>query len=182
MLRKFFPSVVITILLLSTGLISCNQHLNNGDNGVISFDTARAAQSVIPIQEAIAFQRSFIRTRSELSKLTNDTSYLLQNFNLPNGEAFTKDALLLLLNQKDADGVRFYYGKDTKGVVRLVLLPVTKDGKVIYTKLIGSSRSVTGLDSSVTGVKAKALNAGNNDEAVETGQTCPPCLIDPQQP
>lgn len=182
MLRKFFPSVVFTLLLLSTGLISCNQHLNNDDKRGISFDTVRAAQSVIPIQEAIAFQQSFIRTRSELSKLTKDTNFLAENFNLPNGEAFTKDALLLLLSQKDADGVRFYYGKDSKGVVRLVLLPVTKDGKVIYTKLIGSSRLVTGRDTTVTGVKAKALNEDNKNEAVETGQTCPPCLIDPQQP
>lgn len=181
MLRKFSPLGAVIILLLLVSLYSCNDHNRNeeGNKGGISFDTANAAKSVIPISQAIAFQQSFINTRGELGKLTKDTSFLAKNFNIPNGEAFTKDALLLLLSQKDADGVRFYYGKDSKGVVRLVLLPITKDGKVIYTKLITSAATIPPRDTTGAALKARALS-DETDEAVETGQTCPPCLINPE--
>ena len=91
---------------------------------------------------------------------------------MPNGEAFSKDAILLLLSQKEATGIRVYYGKDSKGVVRLVLLPVRNDGSVIYNKLITSGQPAPDSVS-------RALSS--TAEAVETGQTCPPCLIDAQQ-
>jgi len=100
---------------------------------------------------------------------------------VPNSESFTKDALLLLLSQKGADGIRFYYGKDKKGVVRLVMLPVTKEGKDIYTKLIASSTTKLNTDSSAPKFNTRDAAAETNAEAVETGQTCPPCLIDPKQ-
>lgn len=181
MLRNFSISIGM-ILLVSVLLYSCNDHNFNqpGNTGEIKFDTAVAARSVIPISQAIAFQQSFINTRTELSKLTRDTTFLTKNFNLPNGEAFSKDALLLLLSQKDADAVRVYYGKDSKGVVRLVLLPITKDGKVIYNKLITSSSTNPPRDTTKTALKSNAVN-DSDAEAVETGQTCPPCLINPQQ-
>ncbi len=179
MIKKNSPAGVIAIILLLTSIISCNNIRNRDVNG-LAFDTSRAARFIIPISEAIALQDSFITTRSELSKLTRDTTFLTKNFNLPNAETFTKDALLLLLSQKNADGIRFYYGKDSNGVVRLVLLPVTKDGKDIYTKLITSSRNQLNIDSSAPGFRSgvHALDTTDN-EAVETGQTCPPCLITP---
>lgn len=183
MLQKFSPAGAIIILFLLTVLISCKDNIRNGgsgNNGGITFDTARASKYIIPITEAITLQKNFITTRIEVSRKVTDT-FLTGNFNLPNSESFTKDALLLLLNQKGADGIRFYYGKDKKGVVRLVMLPVTKEGKDIYTKLIASSTTKLNTDSSAPRVNTRDATAENNAEAVETGQTCPPCLIDPRQ-
>lgn len=173
---KFSPSGATTLLLLLIVFYSCkeNQHKENGIRNGYNFDTARAAKSVIPIKEAVLLQQSFINTRRELEKLIKDTSFLSKNFNIPNGEAFTKDALLLLLSQKEADGVRLYYGKDSKGVVRLVLLPIRKDGTVIYTKLLSTGRSNS--DSAGSASRAAPIDEA---DAVETGQTCPPCLIQP---
>jgi len=172
MQRKFSPAASIVLFALMV-LLGCQQNQGGGNNdGTLKFDTAIAAKSVIPIAEAVTLQQNFIRTFGEVKKLIRDTSYLTKNFNIPNGEAFSKDALLLLLSQKEATGIRVYYGKDSKGVVRLVLLPVRKDGSVIYNKLIASGKPAPDSASS-------ALSSAV--QAVETGQTCPPCLIDAQQ-
>ena len=98
--------------------------------GTIPFDARRAAESVISIDTAKQYQANFIRTRETVGRFIPDTNYLRQNFNLPNAEFFTRDAIILLLNQTGADGVRIYYGKDNAGVVRLVLLPVDKNGRI----------------------------------------------------
>lgn len=177
MKSKLSPAGVLTFLLVVTLLAGCK--VDNGDKTDTDyrFDTTVAAKSVIPLMEATQLQQSFINGRTDLGKLITDTGYLSKNFNIPNGEAFSKDALLLLLSQKEADGVRMYYGKDVKGVVRLVLMPIRKDGSVIYTRLIGSRKS--GQDSSQTS-KSTINNDGDDDddEAVETGQTCPPCILE----
>ncbi len=183
MLKKNSPAVAINILFLLTGLMSCKENIRNGgdgNKGGITFDTARASRYVISINEAIALQKSFITTRIDVGRKITDT-FLIENFNVPNSESFTKDALLLLLSQKGADGIRFYYGKDKKGVVRLVMLPVTKEGKDIYTKLIASSTTKLNTDSSAPKFNTRDAAAETNAEAIETGQTCPPCLIDPKQ-
>ncbi|MEO5995246.1 MAG: hypothetical protein ABIN89_01035 [Chitinophagaceae bacterium] len=169
---KFSPAAAIILFLSLMALFSCKQNQNGGNvNDTFKFDSATAAKSVIPIAEAVTLQQSFISTYGEVKKLIRDTSYLAKNFNIPNGEAFSKDAILLLLSQKEAVGIRVYYGKDSKGVVRLVLLPVRKDGSVIYNKLITGGKPAP--DSA-----SRALSSAF--EAVETGQTCPPCLIDVQ--
>ena len=73
--------------------------------------------------------------------MIGDTSYLGKNFNLPNAETFTRDAIILLLNQTGADGVKVYYGRDNAGVVRLVLLPVDKNGRDIQAILINRGQT-----------------------------------------
>lgn len=173
MQRKFLPAAAIILFFSLMVLPGCRQNQNGGNtDDTFNFDSATAAKSVIPIAEAVTLQQSFLSTFGEVKKLIRDTGYLSKNFNVPNGEAFSKDAILLLLSQKEAAGIRVYYGKDAKGVVRLVLLPVRKDGSVIYKKLITGGKPVPDSVSSALSSAA---------EAVETGQTCPPCLIDAQQ-
>ncbi|MBC7903839.1 MAG: hypothetical protein H7Y27_10465 [Gemmatimonadaceae bacterium] len=162
---------IITVLLVSGFLL--NSCKDAGD-GKILLDEKRAAEQVIPIVKAKELQRQFIAGRAELGKLVTDTSFLSKHFDLPNAESFNRDAISLLLNQPGADGIRVYYGRDENGKVRLVLLPVDKNGKDIVNKLTGKPVAVT-----LPGVStAKAFD--EDGEAVETGQICPPCIIDGQ--
>ena len=132
-------------------------------------DEARARRSIIGIDTAIQYQQRFVQTRSALK----DTGFLNKNFNIPNAESFSRDAIILLLNQQGADGIRIYYGKDNLGKIRLVLLPIDSAGKDIKTKLVSTKTTsrVQG-DSS-----APAKQSGDDGEAIEKGQTCPPCEI-----
>jgi hypothetical protein len=159
-------------LLVAALIAGCN---NNGNDGKIPFDESRARESVISIEQARQYQRNFLTTRDTLRRLLPDTSFLTKNFNLPNAESFTRDAIILLLNQTNADGIRIYYGKDNAGVVRLVLLPVDKSGKDIQTTLIerGQTRAI-----SIPGIPSANAAPPAEAQAVENGQTCPPCLID----
>jgi len=70
-----------------------------------------------------------------------------------------------LLNQKGADGIRIYFGRDEKGQVRLVLLPVDKNGKDIRVKLLD--------DKNITQKAGAAPPDDIDGEAVEAGQRCP---------
>ena len=163
-----------TILLTAFIWAGCNNNNGAGD-GKIPFDERRAAQSVISIDTAKQFQTDFISTREALGRLIGDTGFLKQNFNIPNAESFTRDAIILLLNQTGADGVRVYYGKDKTGVVRLVLLPVDKNGNDIKTVLIdrGQTKAI-----SIPGIQSAQAAPFAEEQAVENGQTCPPCIID----
>jgi hypothetical protein len=142
--------------------------------GKIPLDERRAAESVISIDTAKQYQTNFIRTRDSLRRLLRDTSFLRQNFNLPNAEFFTRDAIILLLNQTGADGIRIYYGKDNTGVTRLVLLPVDKNGKDIQAILI--QRQTNAI--SIPGIQSAQAAPPSEFQAIENGQTCPPCIID----
>ena len=170
---KLSRLLVACSLVIALLVVSCNQQ--NAGDGKMPFDQARAQQSVISIDTAKQYQANFIRTRDSLRKLPGDTSFLGQNFNLPNAESFSRDALILLLNQTGADGVRVYYGKDNAGVVRLVLLPVDKNGRDIQAVLIerGQTQAI-----SIPGISSAQAAPPSQFQAVENGQTCPPCLID----
>jgi hypothetical protein len=167
--RFLFPS----FLLIAFTWAGCND--NNDGAGKIPFDERRAEQSVIPIDTAKSYQANFISTRETLRKLLADTNFLNRNFNLPNAETFTRDAIILLLNQTGADGIKMYYGKDNAGVVRLVLLPVDKNGRDIQNVLI-DRRQANAI--SIPGIPSAQAAPPSEAQAVENGQTCPPCIID----
>ena len=94
---KLSRLLVACSLVIALVVVSCNQQ--NAGDGKIPFDQARAQQSVISIDTAKQYQANFIRTRDSLRKLPVDTSFPGENFNLPNAESFSRDALILLLNQ-----------------------------------------------------------------------------------
>lgn len=168
-------SFLVLFLFLSFTLIWVGCNDNGVAGGGIPFDQRRAAESVISIDTAKIYQANFIRTRQELGRLISDTTYLTRNFNLPNAESFTRDAIILLLNQKGADGIRVYYGKDEKGVVRMVLLPVDKNGRDIQAVLVerGQTNAL-----SIPGIQSAQAAPPSEMQAIENGQTCPPCIID----
>lgn len=158
-------------LFIAFILKACN---DNRDNGQIPYDEKRAQESVISIEQARRYQQSFLTTRDSLRRLLTDTTFLSKNFNLPNAESFTRDAIILLLNQQGADGIRIYYGKDNAGVVRLVLLPIDKNGKDIQTTLIERGQTTA---ISIPGIPGAQAAPPPQAQAVENGQTCPPCII-----
>ena len=171
---KQSPFVILTSLLIAFTWAGCNDN-NGGASVKIPFDERRAEQSVIPIDTAKSYQANFISTRDTLRKLLGDTNFLSKNFNLPNAETFTRDAIILLLNQTGADGIKIYYGKDNAGVVRLVLLPVDKNGRDIQNVLI-DRRQANAV--SIPGIPGAQAAPPSEAQAVENGQTCPPCIID----
>jgi hypothetical protein len=165
----------LAVLFIAFIWSGCQNDQGGLNAGKIPLDERRAAESVISIDTAKQYQANFIRTRDSLRRLLRDTSFLRQNFNLPNAEFFTRDAIILLLNQTGADGVRIYYGKDNTGVTRLVLLPVDKNGKDIQAILIqrGQTNAI-----SIPGIQGAQAAPTSEFQAIENGQTCPPCIID----
>lgn len=161
------PVLPLTMLFLVAGLalIGCT-------DGKIPVDNEQARQHVIPVKDARAYTRSFQQGRQELARRLGDSAFLRDTFNLPDAETFNRHAIALLLNQEGAEGVRIYMGRDAKGQVRLVLLPVDKNGNNIIGRLLGSSTAA------IPGVKSAnaqdgGVNGTGDGEAIENGQRCP---------
>lgn len=156
--------------LILVGLIAVCIILTGCYRKKIFLDESRARQQLIPIEQARAYQQKFIASHEELSKFVSDTSFLKKRFNLPNAESFNRDMIALLLNQEDADGIRIYYGEDSNGQVKLVLLPIDKEGKDIITTLLTSTGAIN-----IPGISG--AYAAGGFQAGEQGQNCPPCTI-----
>ena len=148
---------------------------NDRGAGKIPFDEARARQQIIPVKQGSQYSVKFVNLRdSVLPKQIRDSSFLERQFNLPIAETFNRDAIIALLNADGADGVRVYFGNDDKGLVRLVLMPVDKEGNDIVAKLTGT------LSEKAAGQATKLVAA--DGESVENGQRPPPpySALDPQ--
>ena len=156
--RSVFMLAVLSILFSS-----CKDRAG----GKIPFDEERARQQIIPVRHGSQYSVNFVNLRdSVLPKLIRDSLFLEQRFNLPIAETFNRDAIIALLNADGCDGVRVYFGNDDKGLVRLVLMPVDKEGKDIITKLTGQvTKNAAGQVSRATAV---------DGESVENGQRPPP--------
>ena len=155
-----------TVIIL-TCLVVISFILTGCYRNKILFDEARAKQQLIPIEQAKSYQQNFISSREGIAKFLNDSSYLKKHFNHPNAELFNRDMIALLLNQEGADGIRVYYGEDEKGQIKLVLLPVDKNGNDIMFS--GTSAL------SIPGISGAYAQGGY--QAGENGQGCVPCTI-----
>lgn len=155
---------------------------SGGGDGKIPYDEARAENEVIPIWKAKQLQKHFLGERTELGKMVKekDSSFIKKHFRLPNAETFGADAIKLLLNQ-GADSIRIYYGIDTTGEFHLVLLPVDKSGKDIIKKLISHKSAAIHIPG-ISSAQAQSGIPGDDGDAVETGQICPPCMINEPPP
>lgn len=159
------------ISLILGGLLAACFILSGCYRKEIRFDEKRAREELIPIEQARTYQEKFIASHRELEKLVSDTSFLKRNFSLSNAESFNRDMIALLLNQEGADGIRIYFGEDSSGQIKLVLLPVDKQGHDIITTLLPNTAALH-----VPGI-APAYADGSGSQAGETGQQCPPCTI-----
>jgi hypothetical protein len=126
---------------------------------------------VIPIKDAIALTTKF---RNTVDTLNAHCPGFKDSFLIGRSEAFNRDSYWLLLRQKDssghyAAGIRIYYGLDAKGVMKLVMVPYSRDGYDIIKNLISAD------DKPVPGVspaKVESLSTGGA-QALEQGQLCP---------
>lgn len=157
---RFFSAV---ILLAALTKCTPGQHEHNGD---IPLDKGRAIEHVIPIDEARKLREGFLAGRKDLqSKLPGN--YLDSAFNIPEAEMFNRHAIAALLNAKGAEGIRIYMGKDAKGQVRMVLLPVDSSGTDILTTLVSRDKAAN-----IPGISP--AKAASYQQAMESGQRCPP--------
>lgn len=136
--------------------------------GKIPFNEAKAREQIIPLKQGSMYSQNFVTLRdSVLPSVIRDSSFLEKSFSLPIAETFNRDAIIALLNADGAQGVRVYFGNDEKGLVRLVLMPVDKDGKDIVTQLTGQSTDRAAAQASQSRTAATG-------ESVENGQRPPP--------
>jgi hypothetical protein len=151
--------IVAGFAALSLAIAGCN-------------DEQRAKEHIISMRKADGYRKSFASTKDSLYHLVSDTDFLDKKFNLPVAEMFNRDAIALLLNQEGADGIRIYFGRDEEGYVRLVLLPVDKNGKDIHKTLLDSTE--TKKEPAAGDQKVMKQTMDNLDgDAVEVGQRCP---------
>lgn len=154
-------------LLLTALLIAGCKDREPGD-GKIPFDRKKALEHIIPVSLGSQYSKNFVGLRDTiLPRVILDSSFLPRRFNLPIAETFNRDAIIALLNADGATGVRVYFGNDEKGLVRLVLMPVDKEGKDIITTLVEDSTANRNSSQS----KAAAFTEG---QSVENGQRPPP--------
>lgn len=162
----------ITKLSLLAGITVCGMALLAGcHSGKIPIDEKKAQVHIIPESQAKEYIRSYSVAFQDLQRQVKDSTFLDTKFNLPIAEAFNRDAIGALLNADGAAGIRIYLGRDSIGRIRLVLVPITKEGRDIYTRLIGN------VDASANGVSAAPMPS-TVGQAVEDGQRCP-TLCDP---
>ncbi|UPK72400.1 hypothetical protein [Chitinophaga filiformis] len=156
---RFFSAAV-----LLAAFTKCTPH--HEEQRDIPLDKTRAFEHVIPIDEARRLRQGFLAGRKELqSKLPGN--YLDSAFNIPEGETFNRHAIAAILNAKGAQGLRIYMGRDEKGQVRMVLLPVDSSGADILTTLVSREKAAN-----IPGVQP--AKAGTQEQAMESGQRCPP--------
>ena len=128
-----------------------------------------ALNHIIPDSTAAKYQKRFLKAYDTLKKIAPDT-FLARHFRIPNAETFSREVLCVLINHPGVDSVRIFYGEDTTGSFRLVLKGVDKKGEIVITKLL-PRKNVS--DS----VRSSSNLPQDDGDAVENGQTCPPCLV-----
>lgn len=158
-LRGIVP-VALSLVILQ----SCKHCDNTGSQ--IPYNKDKAKVHFISLGAASALTANYRKEKITLTREITDTNYLANNFNLPNAESFNRDAIAALLNQKGAEGVRIYLGKDKQGLIRLVLAAVDSTGNDIT----GASRQV-----SANAGLIESANAAPTQSAIllESGQRCP---------
>jgi hypothetical protein len=124
----------------------------------IPYNADSAKVHIIPLDTAIKLTSTFRLLQMQEARKLHDTAYIV---NFPLAEKFNRDAIIALLDQKGARGVRIYLGEDKSGPVRMVLV------------------AVDSLNNDITGRSGKVMkftsNADSSSDGVvlDAGQRCP---------
>ena len=111
----------------------------------------------ISVDTAMKLTSTFrLLQRANATRL-KDSSYIV---NFPLAERFNRDAILALLDQNGAKGVRIYLGEDRKGPVKMVIVAVDSLGN-----------DITGRKSNI--VKPASNGSSGDGVVLEAGQRCP---------
>jgi len=158
-----FPLLFTLTVLTAFNLAGCK---NGSEKGPCyhEIDVKNVEPHIISIAEAVKMTKDF---RASIVAVNKQCPQFKDSLQFGDAEAFNCDAMQTLLNAKDSNGVcaagiRIYFGRDDKGIVKFVLVPYDKNGNDIITKLIGVEKP---------GVAAKEL--GSPGQAIEQGQLCP---------
>ena len=125
---------------------------------------------VIPDTTAQQYQMRFIESYNILKKIAPDT-FLAHHFRIPNAETFSREAICALIFQRGVDSVRIFYGEDSTGGFRLMLKGVDGNGNIVRIKFPKPGVSDT--------AKLSTNLPQDDGDALENGQTCPPCMVTP---
>ena len=141
---------------------------DNQKNEDIPYNEGNIRENILPIKDAIRYTADFRNTRDTFYKRVPDLERML---NLAKAESFNRDAIAVLLNQKDssgayAAGIRMYLGRDQQGQVRYILVPYDSKGNDIINKLI-TDKAV-----SIPGIPSAYAQSGDG-QTIENGQRCP---------
>ena len=137
-------------------------------NGKIPINEDSARLNIISASLGKSYIRSYKAADTELMHIVKDS--FLNHFQLPIAEAFNRDAIAALLNVDGAVAIRVYLGRDDLGQVRMVLVPMDKNGNDIITQLVkpGAQSDTTKQPR----VEEKAASSGSG-QVVDNGQRCP---------
>lgn len=152
---KIFTAACLIIFII---LLLCRCHTGNKGNGHLPYNKDSARVHIIPVDTAIKLTTTFRLIQKETARKLRDSTYIV---NFPLAEKFNRDAILALLDQKGARGVRIYLGEDKSGPVKMVLVAVDSLGNDITgrsKKIMRNSSYSTTQDSAVL---------------LEAGQRCP---------
>ncbi len=168
---KFSLYIFTVTFFLVVTIAGCkNQRDNNNTgNNSIKFDSARATEHLISLDEAIKFTRRYKDSRTRLDTFLNKNT-----FRMLTSEYFNRDAIAALLNQVDSSGgIRIYYGQDSNGTVKLVIVPATRQRDII-TKILAPKS-----DTTTTSKRNQSAQAfGADGDAMERSQECPDACPD----
>lgn len=161
--RFLLPAILFMTTV--TGLAGCH---SSGCEPIINDDSVKT--HILPIGMATKYTAGFRAAIDSCSKAMPDFN---QYMNFGHAEAFNSDVINLLLKQKNskgepAVGIRIYYGRDEKGLIRMILVPYDSHNNDIINHMINLAPTGAGT------AHTEALKvAGDDGQTVEEGQHCP---------
>jgi len=161
-----FGSFLLLMVVFIVGIAGCDQQ--GGTRSIpVNEDSVRG--HILNIQDAVKYTARFRNSLQDTSTKQLAAGKSATDFGW--AESFNRDAIAVLLNQKDssgneAAGVRIYYGYDEGGRVRLILVPYDKNGNdIIHQLIVEKTTKIPGIS------EAKAY--WGNGQTIENGQRCP---------
>lgn len=161
-------SAFLVLALLMGGIAGCDQQPTRGTVGSIPYNEDSVKGHILNYDEAVKYTAKY-RNYNDTSNKQPQIRKAELDFG--RAEAFNRDAIAVLLNQKDssgneAAGIRIYYGVNEGGQVRMILVPYDKNGNDIIHQLI------TQKAAKIPGIpEAKAF--WDSGQTIENGQRCP---------
>jgi len=156
-------------MVVSVSLIAgCDQQPTRG-TGSIPFNEDSVRGHIIKIDEAKAYTAKYRSVMDSSKKQIAPRAVGGLEFGL--AESFNRDAIAILLNQKDslgndAAGIRVYYGENEGGQIRMILVPYDSKGNdIIHQLIVEKAAKIPGIS------EAKAYWDGG--QAIDNGQRCP---------
>ena len=159
--------LILFVIVSACHLFACRPAGEGGGLGdSINPDTIK--RHILPIAIADQYTASF---RASIDSFNKSCPHFKDSMQFGHAESFPKDVFLELLRQKSdsgapAAGIRIYYGRDSLGKIRQILVPVDSNGNDIINHII----DVNGKPTSAVRAEALTVTGG---QALQDGIRCP---------